>query len=145
MFSLNSHHVCIDYISSSNESRRVDTIKPCQVFPIFHLHQNRASSFNPHYWPFCSFFRSTNHSAVTKKLYYHDYDYLAGLVMSLIGSSLTMLVTLILPCACFLRILRGKVTRFQSVLCITIISIGVVCAVFGTYSALAEIVKSLSG
>ncbi|XP_072083933.1 amino acid transporter AVT1C isoform X2 [Arachis hypogaea] len=68
-----------------------------------------------------------------------------GLVMSLIGSSLTMLVTLILPCACFLRILRGKVTRFQSVLCITIISIGVVCAVFGTYSALAEIVKSLSG
>ncbi|RYR36462.1 hypothetical protein Ahy_A09g041427 isoform D [Arachis hypogaea] len=68
-----------------------------------------------------------------------------GLVMSLIGSSLTMLVTLILPCACFLRILRGKVTRFQAVLCITIISIGVVCAVFGTYSALAEIVKSLSG
>ncbi|RZB44560.1 Amino acid transporter AVT1C isoform C [Glycine soja] len=36
-----------------------------------------------------------------------------GLVMSLIGSLLTMLVTLILPCACFLRILRGKVTRTQ--------------------------------
>ncbi|KAF3434003.1 hypothetical protein FNV43_RR25106 [Rhamnella rubrinervis] len=36
-----------------------------------------------------------------------------GLVMSLIGSLLTMLVTLILPCACFLSILRGKVTRLQ--------------------------------
>ncbi|XP_010241837.1 PREDICTED: vacuolar amino acid transporter 1-like isoform X1 [Nelumbo nucifera] len=36
-----------------------------------------------------------------------------GLVMALIGSLLTMLVTLILPCACFLSILRGKVTLFQ--------------------------------
>ncbi|TKY51619.1 Vacuolar amino acid transporter 1 [Spatholobus suberectus] len=68
-----------------------------------------------------------------------------GLVMSLIGSLLTMLVTLILPCACFLRILRGKVTRIQTALCITIITVGVVCSAFGTYSALAEIVKSLRG
>ncbi|TYH73436.1 hypothetical protein ES332_D05G328600v1 [Gossypium tomentosum] len=36
-----------------------------------------------------------------------------GLVMSLIGSLLTMLVTLILPPACYLSILRGKVTRIQ--------------------------------
>ncbi|XP_061347040.1 amino acid transporter AVT1C isoform X2 [Gastrolobium bilobum] len=68
-----------------------------------------------------------------------------GLVMSLIGSLLTMLVTLILPCVCFLRILRGRVTRLQATLCITIITVGVVCAVFGTYSALSEIVKSLIG
>ncbi|KAG4395223.1 hypothetical protein AAZX31_20G168900 [Glycine max] len=68
-----------------------------------------------------------------------------GLVMSLIGSLLTMLVTLILPCACFLRILRGKVTRTQAALCITIITVGVVCSAFGSYSALAEIVKSLRG
>lgn len=68
-----------------------------------------------------------------------------GLVMSLIGSLLTMLVTLILPCVCFLRILRGKVTRIQAALCITIITVGVVCSGIGTYSALAEIVKSLRG
>ncbi|KAE9589894.1 putative amino acid transporter, transmembrane domain-containing protein [Lupinus albus] len=68
-----------------------------------------------------------------------------GLLMSLIGSLLTMLVTLILPCACFLRILKGKVTQLQVVLCITIITVGSVSAVFGTYSALSEIVKSLSG
>lgn len=68
-----------------------------------------------------------------------------GLVMSLIGSLLTMLVTLILPCVCYLRILRGKVTRIQAGLCITIIIVGVACSSVGTYSALAEIVKSLSG
>ncbi|KHN21683.1 hypothetical protein glysoja_046635 [Glycine soja] len=54
-------------------------------------------------------------------------------------------LTLILPCACFLRILRGKVTRTQAALCITIIIVGVVCSTFGSYSALAEIVKSLRG
>ncbi|KAE8711976.1 Transmembrane amino acid transporter family protein isoform 3 [Hibiscus syriacus] len=36
-----------------------------------------------------------------------------GLVLSLIGSLLTMLVTLILPPACYLSILRGKVGRIQ--------------------------------
>ncbi|CAJ1976735.1 unnamed protein product [Sphenostylis stenocarpa] len=68
-----------------------------------------------------------------------------GLVMSLIGSLLTMLVTLILPCVCFLKILRTKVTRVQAALCITIITVGIVCSAFGTYSALSEIVKSLRG
>ncbi|KAJ9159909.1 hypothetical protein P3X46_025361 [Hevea brasiliensis] len=66
-----------------------------------------------------------------------------GLVMSLIGSLLTMLVTLILPCACFLSILRGKVTRFQAAVCIMIIVVGVISSVFGTYSALSKIVESL--
>ncbi|KAG8645270.1 amino acid transporter AVT1C [Manihot esculenta] len=66
-----------------------------------------------------------------------------GLVMSLIGSLLTMLVTLILPCACFLSILRGKVTRFQAILCVMIIVIGVISSVFGTYSALSKIIENL--
>ncbi|EEF31456.1 amino acid transporter, putative [Ricinus communis] len=67
-----------------------------------------------------------------------------GLVMSLIGSLLTMLVTLILPCACFLSILRGKATRFQTALCIIIIIVGVISSVFGTYSALSRIIENLS-
>ncbi|KAE8713897.1 Transmembrane amino acid transporter family protein isoform 3 [Hibiscus syriacus] len=66
-----------------------------------------------------------------------------GLVMSLIGSLLTMLVTLILPPACYLSILRGKVTRFQATLCIMVIAVGVVSSVFGTYSALSKIVENL--
>ncbi|ESW15730.1 hypothetical protein PHAVU_007G097200 [Phaseolus vulgaris] len=68
-----------------------------------------------------------------------------GLVMSLIGSLFTMLVSLILPCVCFLKILRGKVTRVQATVCITIITVGAVCSAFGTYSALSEIIKSLRG
>ncbi|XP_058204591.1 amino acid transporter AVT1C-like [Rhododendron vialii] len=67
-----------------------------------------------------------------------------GLVMAFIGSLLTMLVTLILPCACFMSILRGKITRLQGLLCILIIAVGVVSAVFGTYSSLSQIIKNLS-
>ncbi|KAJ6432889.1 hypothetical protein OIU84_020012 [Salix udensis] len=67
-----------------------------------------------------------------------------GLVMSLIGSLLTMLVTLILPCACFLSILRGKATRFQIAACIIIIAVGVLSSVYGTHSSLSRIIENLS-
>ncbi|VVA12207.1 PREDICTED: vacuolar amino acid transporter 1 [Prunus dulcis] len=66
-----------------------------------------------------------------------------GLVMSFIGSLFTMLVTLILPCACYLSILGGRVTRLQATLCIIIIIVGVVSSSFGTYSAVSKIVQSL--
>ncbi|PQQ01811.1 vacuolar amino acid transporter 1 [Prunus yedoensis var. nudiflora] len=66
-----------------------------------------------------------------------------GLVMSFIGSLFTMLVTLILPCACYLSILRGRVTRLQATLCIIIIIVGVVSSSFGTYSAVSNIIQSL--
>ncbi|XP_017984623.1 PREDICTED: vacuolar amino acid transporter 1 isoform X3 [Theobroma cacao] len=66
-----------------------------------------------------------------------------GLVMSLIGSLFTMFVTLILPPACYLSILRGKVTRIQATLCIIVIAVGVVSSAFGTYSALSKIVENL--
>nr|XP_043631511.1 amino acid transporter AVT1C-like [Erigeron canadensis] len=66
-----------------------------------------------------------------------------GLVMSLIGSLLTMLVTLILPCACYLSILRGKITRFQRSLCVLIIVVGTISSVIGTYTSLSEIFQRL--
>ncbi|XP_074309322.1 amino acid transporter AVT1C-like [Silene latifolia] len=65
-----------------------------------------------------------------------------GLVMALIGSLLTMLVTLILPCACYLSILRDKVTRIQVSICVVVIAIGTVSSAFGTYSALSAIINS---
>ncbi|WCJ19266.1 Transmembrane amino acid transporter family protein [Euphorbia peplus] len=67
-----------------------------------------------------------------------------GLVMSLIGSLLTMLVTLILPCACFLSILRSKVTVFQGIACVMIIVVGVISSGIGSYSAISRIIESLS-
>ncbi|KAK4435983.1 Amino acid transporter AVT1C [Sesamum alatum] len=66
-----------------------------------------------------------------------------GLVMALIGSLLTMLVTLILPCACYLSILRGKINVFQASMCILVIGVGVVSSAFGSYSALSKIVQNL--
>ncbi|XP_051116525.1 amino acid transporter AVT1C-like [Andrographis paniculata] len=66
-----------------------------------------------------------------------------GLVMALIGSLLTMLVTLILPCACYLSISRGKITVFQGTMCTVVIGVGLVSAAFGTYSAVSQIVENL--
>ncbi|CAH2064102.1 unnamed protein product [Thlaspi arvense] len=67
-----------------------------------------------------------------------------GLVMSLIGSFLTMLITLILPPACFLSILRTKVTPIQVTICILIITVGAVSSAIGTYSALSKIIEKLN-
>ncbi|KAL8241158.1 hypothetical protein R6Q59_014513 [Mikania micrantha] len=67
-----------------------------------------------------------------------------GLVMSLIGSLLTMLVTLILPCACFLSILRGKITGIQGSLCGLIIVVGIISSLIGTYTSISEIIQQLS-
>ncbi|CAH9116050.1 unnamed protein product [Cuscuta europaea] len=66
-----------------------------------------------------------------------------GLVMSLIGSLLTMLVTLIFPCACYMSIAKGKIGYVQASACVFIIGVGVVFAVFGTYSAISGINQSL--
>ncbi|XP_019435520.1 PREDICTED: vacuolar amino acid transporter 1-like isoform X1 [Lupinus angustifolius] len=68
-----------------------------------------------------------------------------GLVMSLIGSLLTMFVTLIIPCACFLSIWRGRVSRLQVAFCITIMTVGIAASVIGSYSAISEIIESLRG
>ncbi|XP_006648197.1 amino acid transporter AVT1C-like isoform X2 [Oryza brachyantha] len=65
-----------------------------------------------------------------------------GLVMALVGSLLTMLVTYILPCACFLAILKGKVPWHQIAACSFIIVVGVCCACVGTYSSLSKIVQN---
>ncbi|MCO5605010.1 hypothetical protein L7F22_059186 [Adiantum nelumboides] len=67
-----------------------------------------------------------------------------GYMMSLIGSLLSMLVCLILPAACFLKIAGNTATLFQRMLCVLIIVIGIVCAVTGTYASLVGILESFS-
>ncbi|XP_022134364.1 amino acid transporter AVT1C-like [Momordica charantia] len=66
-----------------------------------------------------------------------------GLMMALIGSLLTMLVTLILPCVCYLSILRGKITFLQRALCLIVITVGVVASAFGSYASLEKIIEKL--
>ncbi|XP_071734578.1 amino acid transporter AVT1C-like [Rutidosis leptorrhynchoides] len=66
-----------------------------------------------------------------------------GLVLSLIGSLLTMMVTFILPCVCYLSILRGKTTLFQVSFCVLTVVVGLVSSAIGTYTSLSEIFKQL--
>ncbi|CAL0333445.1 unnamed protein product [Lupinus luteus] len=68
-----------------------------------------------------------------------------GLVMSLIGSLFTMFVSLIIPCACFLSIWRGKVSRLQVAFCIIVMTVGLAASAIGSYSAIAAIVDNLRG
>lgn len=66
-----------------------------------------------------------------------------GLLLSLIGSLLTMFVTFILPCVCFLSILRAKITHLQVIVCTLIIIIGLISSAIGTYSSMSKIIESL--
>ncbi|KAJ1265960.1 hypothetical protein BS78_08G114000 [Paspalum vaginatum] len=65
-----------------------------------------------------------------------------ALVMALLGSVFTMLVALILPCACYLSIKKGAVPLWEMMLCIIIITIGVVCACIGSYTSINQMIGS---
>ncbi|KAF5471641.1 hypothetical protein F2P56_008418 [Juglans regia] len=65
-------------------------------------------------------------------------------VMALMGSLLTMLVTFIFPCACYLRILKGKLTKLQIANSIIILSVALVCLCIGTYSAVIRISEKIA-
>lgn len=62
-----------------------------------------------------------------------------GLVMALIGSLLSLLVAVILPALCFMKIFGQKATRTQMIVSIMIVAVGSVSAVLGTYSSLSGI------
>lgn len=62
-----------------------------------------------------------------------------GLVMALIGSLLSILVSVIMPALCYLKIIGKKATRTQRVSSITVIAVGIVSAALGTYSSLSGI------
>ncbi|KAF8667522.1 hypothetical protein HU200_052718 [Digitaria exilis] len=65
-----------------------------------------------------------------------------ALVMALLGSVFTMLVALILPCACYLSIKKGAVPLWEIILCIIVIMIGVVCACVGSYTSINQMISS---
>ncbi|KAJ4754318.1 Transmembrane amino acid transporter family protein [Rhynchospora pubera] len=65
-----------------------------------------------------------------------------GLVMALIGSLLSILVAVIMPALCFLRIVRNKAKPHQVVSASAIVVLGSICAVLGTYSSLSKIASN---
>ncbi|KAF5747564.1 vacuolar amino acid transporter 1-like [Tripterygium wilfordii] len=62
-----------------------------------------------------------------------------GIVMALIGSLLAMIVAVIFPCVCYLKLLKGKLTKFQIVTCYSTILLGFVSGCLGTYSAVKKL------
>ncbi|XP_022147778.1 amino acid transporter AVT1A-like isoform X2 [Momordica charantia] len=65
-----------------------------------------------------------------------------GLVMALIGSFLSILVAVIIPTMCFLKIMGREATKMQITSSITVIGLGIASATLGTYSSLSEIADS---
>ncbi|XP_021804382.1 amino acid transporter AVT1A-like isoform X1 [Prunus avium] len=65
-----------------------------------------------------------------------------GLVMALIGSLLSILVSVIVPSLCFLKIAGRKATTVQVVSSTTVAALGILAATLGTYSSVSKIVKS---
>ncbi|XP_031276996.1 amino acid transporter AVT1A-like [Pistacia vera] len=65
-----------------------------------------------------------------------------GLVMALIGSLLSILVAVIMPALCFIKIMGRKATRTQIVLSTGVATLGIICAMLGTYSSVARILES---
>ncbi|RLN08511.1 hypothetical protein C2845_PM11G23450 [Panicum miliaceum] len=65
-----------------------------------------------------------------------------GLVMALIGSLLSILVAVIMPAICFLRIVQNKATRSQVIASVGIIILGIISAVLGTYSSIKRIAEN---
>ncbi|PKA65447.1 Lysine histidine transporter 1 [Apostasia shenzhenica] len=65
-----------------------------------------------------------------------------GPVMSLIGSLFSIIVAVIVPTLCFLKISWNKASTLQVVLSFIIAAVGFISAILGTYSAVSKIAKS---
>ncbi|KAI3750330.1 hypothetical protein L2E82_20964 [Cichorium intybus] len=63
-----------------------------------------------------------------------------GAVMALMGSLLCVMVAIVMPALCFLKIQGSKATTTQIGLSISIIVVGIISALVGTYSSLSSIV-----
>ncbi|XP_057440475.1 amino acid transporter AVT1D-like [Lotus japonicus] len=62
-----------------------------------------------------------------------------GSVLALVGSLMSMLVALIYPCACYLKLHKGSLSKIEITNCYIIICVGLICASMGTYSAMTRI------
>ncbi|KAI3435350.1 Aa_trans domain-containing protein [Psidium guajava] len=66
-----------------------------------------------------------------------------GLVMALMGSLLAMLVAIVFPCACYLKMLKGRLTKLEIAACGSIITFGLFCSCIGTYSAFSNLADKM--
>ncbi|KAK4749271.1 hypothetical protein SAY87_026720 [Trapa incisa] len=64
-----------------------------------------------------------------------------GFVMALMGSLLAMLVALIFPCACYLKLHRGPLSKLEIAACSFTILLGIFSSIIGTYSAITNLAE----
>ncbi|KAG7027711.1 Amino acid transporter AVT1A [Cucurbita argyrosperma subsp. argyrosperma] len=81
-------------------------------------------------------------SSVRFAMFLSNLDSLTGLVMALIGSLLSILLAVIVPAVCFLKIMGGEASKMQMTWSSFIIGLGVLSAIFGTYSSVSQIAES---
>eukprot|EP00898_Chlorokybus_atmophyticus_P002695 jgi/Chlat1/3426/Chrsp23S03763 len=65
--------------------------------------------------------------------------------MAFIGSFLSLTVSAVLPCVCYLKLSGRWAARWERVACGTVIVVAGVSAVLGTYASVQGIMSSLSG
>eukprot|EP00250_Pteridium_aquilinum_P024337 c28939_g1_i1 orf=195-1826(+) len=66
-----------------------------------------------------------------------------GYVMAFVGSFLSMMLCLVFPASCFLKLVGNKASLFQKLCSIVIILIGVMCCITGTYSSVVGMINSV--
>ncbi|XP_030481002.1 amino acid transporter AVT1E [Cannabis sativa] len=64
-----------------------------------------------------------------------------AIVMQLLGSICSMLVSFIIPCACYISLFRGKLTKFQIAGSVFIMIVGMICSCLGTHSAITGLIQ----
>uniref|UniRef100_A0A1D1YKC7 Vacuolar amino acid transporter 1 n=1 Tax=Anthurium amnicola TaxID=1678845 RepID=A0A1D1YKC7_9ARAE len=69
---------------------------------------------------------------------------LFGLLMSLIGSFLSVIASMLLPCICYIKIFDAtRRSKLESIIIMGIMAMGTVIGVMGTYSSLQQIVNNI--
>lgn len=67
-----------------------------------------------------------------------------GYVMAVIGSFLTLTVSVIFPSLCYLKLYDTEIERKEKLLNYFIVALGVFCAVTGTWTSVQSLLKELS-
>lgn len=64
-----------------------------------------------------------------------------GYVMAVIGSFLTLTVSVIFPSLCYLKLYDGEIEKKEKYINYFIVALGLVCAVSGTYTSVQSLLK----
>lgn len=67
-----------------------------------------------------------------------------GYVMAVIGSFLTLTVSVIFPSLCYLKLYDTEIEKKEKLLNYFIVALGVFCAVTGTYTSVQSLLKELN-